>query len=140
MAQSNFFDQFSDRQAIYNFVCQRLWEQNKCSYFNSQCLYRHGNLKCAIGHLIPDDMYVVNFENKSFNGFLDYMKENDYHPELVTFFEKFQGDDKFFSQMQYLLHDSIADSHGEAFRAILAHNAKEFAIKYDLIPYVFPSE
>ncbi|WP_062227634.1 hypothetical protein [Aureimonas frigidaquae] len=30
------------------------------------CLYRHNDLKCAAGHLIPDDLYDQHMENQGF--------------------------------------------------------------------------
>jgi len=34
------------------------------------CLYRHGDLKCAFGHLIPDEQYDPELETKSAEGLL----------------------------------------------------------------------
>lgn len=143
MAQSRFFEQFPDRQAIYNYVCQKLWEQNECAYSSSQCRYRHGNMKCAIGHLIPEDFYREVFEGKSYGGLLDYLAESgdQNSQELVAFFRKHDssGGGLFFPRMQYLMHDAIASKDG-LFRDNLITGAREFADELILIPYVFPSE
>ena len=42
-------------------------EQGERSAKDRLCLYRHYNLKCAVGHLIADEHYTKAFENKVLN-------------------------------------------------------------------------
>jgi hypothetical protein len=50
-------------QEIFDFVANHLLTQNKKSVEESgTCLYRCGDLKCAVGALISDEDYDCNFE------------------------------------------------------------------------------
>jgi hypothetical protein len=54
-----------DKQKVVNFVSAKLKEQGRKSYApneDSLCKYRHGKLKCAIGHIILDEEYDENLE------------------------------------------------------------------------------
>jgi hypothetical protein len=54
------------RQNVVNFVSAKLKEQGCKSYdIHSGCRYRHGELKCAIGHIILDEEYSEDFESFS---------------------------------------------------------------------------
>jgi hypothetical protein len=58
-----------DRQKIVNFVSAKLKEQGCKSYSpfsneDNRCKYRHGELKCAIGHIILDEEYSETLETK----------------------------------------------------------------------------
>jgi len=58
-----------DTQAVVDKVLKHLWDQGECSRdpFGSECAYRGRNgTKCAIGILIPDDIYSPNMEGMSF--------------------------------------------------------------------------
>ena len=50
-------------QEIFNTVINHLYTQKKKSIENKQCLY-HGpkNTKCAVGCLIPDELYLPEFD------------------------------------------------------------------------------
>lgn len=50
---------------IFEKVKTSLLSQAESSKFNGKCFYRHpfDNLKCAIGHLIPDELYQSTIEN-----------------------------------------------------------------------------
>jgi hypothetical protein len=55
-----------DKQKVVNFVSAKLKEQGCKSYdIYSGCKYRHGKLKCAIGHIILDEEYSKEFESHS---------------------------------------------------------------------------
>jgi hypothetical protein len=140
MAQSRFFDQFETRQDIFNFVCRKLWEQNEISVLNDQCRYQSGNLKCAIGHLIPEDFYNEEFEGNAFSNFLSYLSQNSEegnNKELFDFFYQFKGDDSFFPQMQFIMHDNMISIDGQ-FQSNLIEGANIFASTFNLTPYKFP--
>lgn len=42
---------------LIDFVTEKLLKQGKKSEEEGHCLYRNGDLKCAAGHLLPDDLY-----------------------------------------------------------------------------------
>jgi hypothetical protein len=53
-------------QEIFDFVANHLLTQNKKSVEESgTCLYRCGDLKCAVGALISDEDYNYSFEMQS---------------------------------------------------------------------------
>lgn len=54
-------------QTIYNDVCEHLMTQKaKSTDGKNSCLYRSGNLRCAAGILIPDDLYDPIIEGTMF--------------------------------------------------------------------------
>ena len=53
-------------QEIFDFVACHLLTQNaKAVEDSGTCLYRHGDLKCAVGALISDEDYDCSFEMNS---------------------------------------------------------------------------
>lgn len=57
------------KQEIFEYICNHLLSQKTKCYNNKSksgngCLYRSGNLKCAVGCLIPDEEYVPQMEAK----------------------------------------------------------------------------
>ncbi len=51
------------KQQAFDIVAQHLLTQNQKSIRgDGQCVYRSGNLKCAVGCLIPDDQYQESFD------------------------------------------------------------------------------
>ncbi len=65
MKVENMFKLPETAQEVFNIVYKHLLKQNKQSLDGDQCLYRHGDLKCAAGALIPDEAY----DNERFEGF-----------------------------------------------------------------------
>lgn len=56
-------------QEIFDFVWTKLCEQGAKSYENGKCRYRTSTrLKCAVGHLIPDDLYDPAMEGAAQHG------------------------------------------------------------------------
>ena len=62
------YEKFVTQQQIYDFVCENLWRQGSKSFVNivinkvrqNVCMYRDTEgFKCAIGFLIPDDLYAA---------------------------------------------------------------------------------
>ncbi len=45
----------------------------KCS--DEVCLYRSGDLKCAVGHIIPDTFYTEDFEGKDASSVMSMLLE-----------------------------------------------------------------
>lgn len=53
-------------QEIFNHVVDHLWSQGRpAKDARGNCLYRLGNLKCAVGALIPDEIYTKDMEDIS---------------------------------------------------------------------------
>lgn len=67
-------------QQIFEFVSTHLFTQGRpartgtTSIYEGQCRYRldDDNLKCAVGALIPDELYSEHLEGKNFKTVLDY--------------------------------------------------------------------
>jgi len=55
-------------QEIFSKVESHLLTQNKQSRGVSGCKYRYRNLKCAVGCLIPDELYTKSIEGKGIFG------------------------------------------------------------------------
>lgn len=54
------------RQETFDIVVAALIQQGRPSVSSEGCMYRgDGDLKCAVGHLIPDDKYTPYFEGLS---------------------------------------------------------------------------
>ena len=53
-----------NQQEIFTKVKDHLLSQNQKSEIKEVCLYRHGDLKCAAGVLIPDELYEEDMEHQ----------------------------------------------------------------------------
>ncbi len=54
-----------DRQEVYNKVKTHLLTQKRQAVQGTTCVYRTSSgLKCAVGCLIPDEVYTTDFESK----------------------------------------------------------------------------
>jgi len=53
---------------IFDKVKKHLLKQGERSSEDGWCLYRSGDLKCAVGCLIPDDLYKEDMERTAING------------------------------------------------------------------------
>jgi hypothetical protein len=53
---------FDTNQKVFEFVVEKLISQGRKSVKGYQCMYRIGNLRCAIGHIIPDELYNIEME------------------------------------------------------------------------------
>ncbi len=61
-----------DKQKVFDTVLGAMRKQGQKSVdHNGKCKYRGiGGLKCAIGHLFPDEMYTPDMEYKGIHGLL----------------------------------------------------------------------
>lgn len=56
-------------------------EQGKPSIgADGSCMYRNGDLKCAVGHLIPDEYYSVDLELKAIHSSYIDADDNEVYP------------------------------------------------------------
>lgn len=113
-----------DRQKAFDIMVTALREQGRRSmnYRQTVCLFRGENQnKCAIGHLIPDDLYDACFDEAS--TLYDIMENNIM---IKTYGEWERGDLQFLSDMQ-LCHDNEDLKDWEpTWKAI----AEKYGIKY----------
>lgn len=56
--------QLGTKQEVFDTVCDHMLAQNKRAQDEGggRCWYRQGDLKCAVGCLIPDDQYSSDLE------------------------------------------------------------------------------
>ena len=50
-------------QEVFDIIKSHLLRQKQRSWDKGVCKYRHGDLRCAAGVLIPDECYDISFEN-----------------------------------------------------------------------------
>lgn len=74
-----------DTQTVVDKVLKHLWDQGECSRdpFINACAYRGRNgTKCAIGILIPDEIYLPEMEGKGFSTLCSKFEEIADLPEI----------------------------------------------------------
>lgn len=86
----------------------------------STCCYRAGDLKCAIGSLIPDDVYSPEMESTIIGDLLQ-------NPKISELFASVDSD--LLTDIQ-LMHDTIPE--GSDFRKFLIMKATTVAKTYNL--------
>lgn len=95
-----------NKQEIFDTVYEKLLKQGKASTFDGKCRYRGANgNKCAIGHLIPDELYESYMEGVGFvylpENIIDYIVGDNKDSNIIIF-------------MYYLqkAHDNILTLYG----------------------------
>lgn len=78
-----------DFESTVNYIVEEMCEQNCRSQKNGACKYRHQEnekiLSCAIGKIIPDEIYDEILEESSMSVILGWIKKS---PDILTFFYK----------------------------------------------------
>lgn len=79
-----------DKQQMFDTVVKHLLAQGERSVaiinYENRCMYRFEGLKCAVGCLIPDDLYIPEMEGLNVAGLLDKypaLKESIPHQNLA---------------------------------------------------------
>lgn len=92
-----------NNQEVFDTVAKHLLTQKQISANLAACLYRgHSGLKCAIGCLIPDELYDPAMDDSSSNtGIEETLCE---FPQIRTLFNGV--DERLLSELQ-LLHDQF---------------------------------
>lgn len=113
------------KQQIFDTVVAGLAKQNfeQCkSSSGTACRYRFRNRRCAVGHLIPDEVYDKRMEGQLVTDFIDTF------PEVFLFVlghEPTENDIRFLDDLQDV-HDG-AQSPGQ-----MIDDLGEFAWRWDL--------
>lgn len=71
-------------QEVFDIIKSHLLRQKQRSLDKGTCKYRHGDLRCAAGVLIPDECYDISFENLVWAALV---KEKDFpqqHYDLIS--------------------------------------------------------
>jgi len=59
---------YAKYDTVFVHIVAAVLRQGKASAIDGEgCKYRHGDLRCAVGHLIPDEQYDSSFEGKRFD-------------------------------------------------------------------------
>ena len=107
-------DKFTPQQ-VFDFVTHKIIEQGqKSGQDMNLCNYRSkGGLKCAAGHLIPDDLYTPKLEGKDYNKVREYLGINDTHLCLIEDLQAAHdgAKDDFFVQSFISKAAAVADTH-----------------------------
>lgn len=88
------------RQQTFDKAVNGLISQGKraISSTDSRCKYRYRGLKCAVGHLIPDDQYSRSMEGKSINP--DYLPNEQVPAQVTLLMKKLGHDTEFCAELQ----------------------------------------
>ena len=130
------------KQEVYDIVMDHLWHQNKqagkqepdLAYFS--CLYRAPDgSKCAIGCLIPDELYDPVFESND----IDYMMDHINGDDQNQFYSFLDRNHHLLMELQ-LVHDEYKSSHHGSFREYLIEASENIADQFGLILHVFQSD
>lgn len=93
------------KETIVRLVAQNIIDQGGFAMQNGGCKYRAADgKKCAIGGLIPDEMYNSNMECNSARSLLSY------YSELKKYLTETYGvsDPEFWLKLQIRVHDKLA--------------------------------
>ena len=115
-------------QEIFDFVWTKLYEQGEQSIERCDCRYRTtGGLKCAVGHLIPDDLYEENMEGRT----VRVISEHYSLPSDV--FNRYN--EGFLNELQ-AAHDSAGTIN---FLEHLASQMRDIAVRMNLSHTIIPA-
>ncbi len=120
-------------QEIFDTVLQKIREQGKPSIYCGGCAYRGPDgLKCAAGHLIPDEDYTKEFEEGTVGKcFLEETAGNEESFLVTNYFNDKGYDLNFISELQQA-HDLNykAESFVEHFNASMRKVANKYKLEY----------
>ena len=106
-------------QEAYNKVCAHLAKQGRRSEDKGRCLYRGpGGLMCAVGCLIPDELYHGDMEG-------DMMSVLTKYPDVAKHFD---------GVSKLLLHDLQGSHDFSSTRDEIVDRLLTVAHEYDLTP------
>ena len=132
-------------QEIYDTVVQHLFAQGKPAfgYYSEEktvgesgCAYRTGELKCAVGCLIPDDVYRRDMENQSVKSLVDHseFKVPSYFGEHIPLLNTLQ------TVHDNRLHWDYHNPEKGWNYAALAESLLEVAYQFSLMPNILTRE
>jgi len=114
-----------DTQAVIDKILTHLWDQGECSLvrLGVGCAYRGLNgTKCAIGILIPDDIYSPDMEGKTFRQLCRQNIAVANLPEIQAIMKV--------GEVMQQLHDNLLGRSD--FRTLLRHSAQSRLPDYGL--------
>lgn len=125
-----------NKQEVFNTVYTKLRAQGKRSIVlerkHQRCVYRgRGNTRCAIGHLIPDELYTKELEGQVV-GRLCYDPEKvNINVVLATLFGELTKQDYSFLNALQQAHDYWTKETLDALDAAFREVAKQFDLEFN---------
>lgn len=124
-----------NEQQVFDKVARHLLAQNQVSMKHNKCLYRHPDgLMCAVGCLIPDDLYKVSIETSAVNTLTNTMTMQllGYTPTEITRLAEagINSDNLMLLERLQTLHDSATP---ELWRAELLNIAQLFMLNTEAL-------
>lgn len=122
---------FKSRQELFETAITHVVKQGEPAVeldeMHILCRYRTGKLACAIGALIPDDVYSEELESKTVGQLL--MRENQ-----TEKFRNWLRDNPVFAESKHLLGETQVKCHDAKWKSVEQYigNVKEIALKYNL--------
>lgn len=119
------------QQEIFDTVKKHLLTQTKpAKDVDESCLYRTDDgLKCAVGCLIPDEMYFDQMEHRSVDYLASFLEGYTTHKELVDFLKT---NSKLLQRLQEAHDLCILTNRGTFNKAELRRKLKEVAKEFNL--------
>ena len=120
------FEKLDTKQKVFDYVAKKLYDQGCTSVTtHGRCMYRGVNgTKCAVGHLIPSNLY-----NSKMEGLLFRVHQSSKSERLKSFLN---SNHDLLHDLQKA-HDSIHNSY--PFHPQLLQNLSNLATKYNLHPF-----
>lgn len=118
---------FNSEQEIFDFVVEFLLKQNKQAKIANLCAYRgEDNTKCAVGCLIPDDIYCDEMEDTgSIGGVIRKAKEGIFNSKTNEWIVENLAD-------HFLLLQRLQHIHDQCYPAQWKEGLKTVAKDYNL--------
>lgn len=96
----------ASEQEVFDQVAEHLLKQGEKSvierYYTYDCMYRHGDLRCAAGCLIGDDEYKPEFEGHSWSYIVDNCFTTKRHYELISKLQSIHDSESIFLWIESL--------------------------------------
>lgn len=135
----DWFAQFDTTQKIFDFVINHLHKQGRRSFVkNRGCRYlMDDNLKCAVGCLIPIELYDPIFEGDRLSGIIksmiSFFDKNDNYQIMYIFMDK---NSDILNDLQRL-HDNVFNwnEDNDNMENKIVYIANEFKLEYKHLPY-----
>lgn len=115
-----------NKQEIFDKVYSALINQGEPSVNGGVCAYRGANgTKCAIGHMIPDDLYDPEFEGKTIHGMYNATLESIFQVDNINPYLTFLSD-------LQRAHDITLNYHGlEAWKRQMRLIAESYDLEFN---------
>lgn len=128
------FEKLDTTQKVFNYIAEKLYNQDgpSISLYGGCSLRGTNSRKCAVGHIIPDNLYKKHLEEDS--SFNDYFIDQFESERFKTFLRK----NKLLLESLQGIHDDLSNiSDPVLWKETILHNLNYYATSehVNLIPY-----